>query len=209
MISCVCGMEAWTVGSTVCAVCNGGQEMKHDDRYVAQEGGDHYQVDYQHWDWVTDIHMGYLPGNATKYVSRWRKKNGVADLRKAMTYLDKMILIKEADSEYVFNDPNIGYTVRVCTDRFIQAAGLTGAERSIIEILSGPCTTAMLVLAKDHVRGLLRAGCHNATNHTILDQNRTSDGRAGGMVGQGAASSTSTEPPGVNHPAPFGYEGDE
>lgn len=55
-----------------------------------QEGGDHYQgSEYQHWDWVTDAELPYLIGNATKYVSRWRKKNGVQDLKKALHYIDK------------------------------------------------------------------------------------------------------------------------
>jgi hypothetical protein len=58
---------------------------------VQQHGGDHYQAEYQHWDFVIDTQMGYLPGCATKYVSRWWKKNGLDDLIKARTYIEKMI----------------------------------------------------------------------------------------------------------------------
>lgn len=55
-----------------------------------QIGGDHYRKhEYQHWDWVTDIGMHYLLGCATKYVARWRNKNGVQDLQKAVHYLEK------------------------------------------------------------------------------------------------------------------------
>ena len=54
-----------------------------------QEGGDHYAGDYQHWDWVTDIGLHYLLGCASKYVCRWRKKNGQEDLKKALHYLEK------------------------------------------------------------------------------------------------------------------------
>jgi hypothetical protein len=55
-----------------------------------QVGGDHYQKsDYQHWDWVCDVGLHYLLGCATKYVARWRMKNGVEDLQKAVHYLDK------------------------------------------------------------------------------------------------------------------------
>ena len=63
-----------------------------DERFVTQEGGDHYQSEYQHWSWVTDIGMTYLPATATKYLTRWSKKNGLQDLMKAQTYLDKLIL---------------------------------------------------------------------------------------------------------------------
>jgi hypothetical protein len=54
-----------------------------------QIGGTHYRNKYIHWDYVCDTNMPYLLGNATKYVSRWRDKNGVEDLRKSIHYLEK------------------------------------------------------------------------------------------------------------------------
>jgi hypothetical protein len=55
-----------------------------------QIGGAHYQkAEYQHWDWVCDIELHYLLACATKYVTRWRDKNGVQDLDKAIHYLEK------------------------------------------------------------------------------------------------------------------------
>ena len=55
-----------------------------------QEGGDHYKKrEYQHWDFVVDTGMHYLLGCATKYVARWRDKNGAQDLKKAVHYLEK------------------------------------------------------------------------------------------------------------------------
>lgn len=55
-----------------------------------QVGGAHYQGrEYQHWDWVCDIGLHYLLACASKYVSRWRQKNGVQDLEKALHYIDK------------------------------------------------------------------------------------------------------------------------
>jgi hypothetical protein len=32
-----------------------------------------------------------MEGNVIKYVSRWRKKNGIADLEKAKHYIDLLI----------------------------------------------------------------------------------------------------------------------
>lgn len=122
--------------------------------YVAQEGGDHYQNDYQHWDWVADIGMGYFPGNATKYVSRWRKKNGLADLKKAMTYVDKMIAIRSVDRNAKFNDPiGNGYKIGVCTDRFV--TGLDKLERCICQALCYKCDDAMLRVAKNNLQTLI------------------------------------------------------
>ena len=63
--------------------------MSANDR---QEGGGHYkQFKHETWDVILDWGLGYLDGNAVKYLSRWRHKNGVEDLRKARHYIDKLI----------------------------------------------------------------------------------------------------------------------
>lgn len=58
-----------------------------------QHGGNHYKGgDNQHWDYV--IHaLGnrYLEGQITKYLFRWRDKNGIEDLRKAEHYALKLL----------------------------------------------------------------------------------------------------------------------
>ena len=51
----------------------------------------HYVSSYQHWDLVHNTGMNYLEGASTKYITRWRKKNGIQDLEKALHYLDKII----------------------------------------------------------------------------------------------------------------------
>ena len=57
-----------------------------------QVGGDHYAGTYQHWDFVADVLCGaYFEGQITKYLCRWRKKNGVQDLQKVAHFLDKLI----------------------------------------------------------------------------------------------------------------------
>ena len=58
-----------------------------------QVGGGHYKgTTYQHWDFVMIALAGrYLEGNITKYITRWRKKNGLEDLKKARHYLTKLI----------------------------------------------------------------------------------------------------------------------
>lgn len=54
-----------------------------------QIGGDHYAKEYQHWDFVCDTGMHYLLACFTKYITRWRKKNGIEDLKKPLHYLAK------------------------------------------------------------------------------------------------------------------------
>ena len=56
-----------------------------------QVGGSHYSSGYQHWDFVHDALCGlYLEGQITKYVARWRKKNGLQDLEKALHFAMKL-----------------------------------------------------------------------------------------------------------------------
>jgi len=45
-------------------------------------------------------YVGFLRGNISKYLHRWRYKNGVEDLKKAQWYLDKLIKIQEQEKEY-------------------------------------------------------------------------------------------------------------
>lgn len=55
-----------------------------------QVDGTHYNKrPYQHWDFVCDTNLHYLLGCATKYISRWRDKNGVRDLHKSAHYIEK------------------------------------------------------------------------------------------------------------------------
>lgn len=62
----------------------------NDRQPVAQVGGDHYAGEYQHWDWAIDTRLPPMEYAATKYISRWRKKNGVEDLLKARSYVEKL-----------------------------------------------------------------------------------------------------------------------
>lgn len=63
-----------------------------------QVGGEHYQSPIQHWDFVAANGLDYFQGQITKYVCRWRYKNGVQDLEKARHFLEKYIeLAREID----------------------------------------------------------------------------------------------------------------
>lgn len=63
-----------------------------------QVGGQHYRSKYQHWDFAHKAFGdAYFQGQITKYVYRWRKKNGLEDLNKAAHFLQKLIELREAD----------------------------------------------------------------------------------------------------------------
>ena len=61
-----------------------------------QVGGAHYAVKaIQPWDYIIANDLGYLEGNIVKYVSRWKDKGGIEDLKKAQHYLQKLIEVTE------------------------------------------------------------------------------------------------------------------
>ena len=63
-----------------------------------QVGGTHYQSGDkpQHWDIVAMHDLDYFQGQITKYVMRWKKKNGLQDLQKAMHFLQKYIELESS-----------------------------------------------------------------------------------------------------------------
>lgn len=66
-----------------------------------QVGGTHYQRGgLQHWDFVEAHGIGYLEAAASKYLTRWRDKNGAQDLEKARHYTVKLLELHEEGSRY-------------------------------------------------------------------------------------------------------------
>lgn len=60
-----------------------------------QVGGSHYKdMAIQPVEFIHANGIGYFEGNVIKYVARWRKKNGVADLEKARHYIDLLIKLE-------------------------------------------------------------------------------------------------------------------
>lgn len=52
----------------------------------------HYRKgEIQPWDFITSQGMSFLEGNVVKYIARYKHKNGIDDLKKARTYLNKLI----------------------------------------------------------------------------------------------------------------------
>lgn len=90
-----------------------------------QVGGNHYISDYQHWDFVIDTNLHYLLACATKYIARWRKKNGIEDLKKPLHYLAKA-------EDAGIKSPSISDTC-FYLDKFIR--GLCSEDAEIIVLI--------------------------------------------------------------------------
>lgn len=63
--------------------------MAANDKQIA---GRHYkETSIQPWDYVAANNLGYFEGSAIKYITRWRNKGGIADIQKAIHFLEKLI----------------------------------------------------------------------------------------------------------------------
>jgi hypothetical protein len=66
--------------------------MKTESALDVQVAGDHYKkLAIQPVQYIHANGIGYFEGNVIKYVSRWRDKNGLADLEKAKHYIELLI----------------------------------------------------------------------------------------------------------------------
>jgi hypothetical protein len=73
-----------------------GKQMKANEKQVA---GNHYKSSIEHWDYVVANDLDYFQGQITKYVTRWKNKNGVTDLLKAQHFLEKYIEVVNANDQ--------------------------------------------------------------------------------------------------------------
>jgi len=67
-----------------------------------QVAGNHYKdLPIQPVEYIHANALGYFEGNVIKYVTRWRKKNGLADLEKAKHYVELLIELegRKVDAE--------------------------------------------------------------------------------------------------------------
>ena len=53
---------------------------------------DHYSnLPMEPWDFIQQNKLDFFEGNVVKQICRWKNKGGVTDLRKAITYIEKII----------------------------------------------------------------------------------------------------------------------
>lgn len=109
-----------------CSACSAGDtKMEYHDHHPPfrpgygpsanerQVAGTHYGgATWQHWDWTVENSLGYLEGQVTKYISRWRRKNGREDLEKALHYADKLYEVEKANGCWIYNRFHIPEPVR-------------------------------------------------------------------------------------------------
>ncbi len=126
-----------------------------------QVAGSHYSGKFQHWDWVIDTGVNYLIGNATKYVSRYPKKNGLQDLEKALHYVQKLEEVFCGGRDNNFVTEHEDRRRRALTELFIKEnPDLNDMQREFFRVIvccnSMEHFTQMRKLISDEMNGLRR-----------------------------------------------------
>ncbi len=64
-----------------------------------QEGGSHYKdMKIQPAEYIHANNLPFIEGSVIKYISRWRNKNGIEDLKKAKHFIDLLIELEYGSS---------------------------------------------------------------------------------------------------------------
>lgn len=72
-----------------------------------QIGGSHYkEMKIQVVEYCYANNIGFLEGAAIKYLSRWRKKGGIDDLKKAKHFCELLIELAQKDKGGEKNEKN-------------------------------------------------------------------------------------------------------
>lgn len=65
-----------------------------------QVAGDHYfSLPIQPIEYIHANKLPFIEGNVVKYITRWREKNGVEDLRKVIHYVELLIELESKKGE--------------------------------------------------------------------------------------------------------------
>lgn len=154
--------------------------MSANDTQVA---GTHYRTAIQHWDYVIANDMDYFQGQITKYVTRWKKKNGIQDLKKAQHFLAKYIEAVESGVTFTNAAVEVPVTIEMPATA-VEAAAKEVAHYEISQLFE----TEGFVGTQDwwrckqcRERFCVPIGVNPAETHRCSPEEPT----GGGYVGQG------------------------
>jgi hypothetical protein len=79
--------------------CDKMQDASGVSALATQEGGGHYKdLAIQPVEYIHANGIGYFEGCVIKYVTRWKMKNGMEDLRKARHFIDLLLELEGKDA---------------------------------------------------------------------------------------------------------------
>lgn len=125
--------------------------MTQSSNYIEQVGGYHYGRKYGHWDYCKEENIAYLEGSATKYIYRWRLKAGIQDLKKALSFVAKLMIGNintwHSETNIHMHDSRL--------ERFFIENSVQSEEREIIKILMHWSTFEDLISAHTKIYNMI------------------------------------------------------
>lgn len=86
-----------------------------------QIGGTHYKdLAIQPVEYIHKNSLGFCEGNVVKYVTRWKQKGGIEDLKKARHFLDLLIDMETDDTLQAVENLRQEHDSSAETDKFYQ-----------------------------------------------------------------------------------------
>ena len=65
-----------------------------------QTGGNHYKkCSIQPIEYIHANNLPFIEGNVVKYITRWRDKNGIEDLKKVIHYVELLIELESRNGK--------------------------------------------------------------------------------------------------------------
>ena len=144
--------------------------MSANDRQV---GGTHYKTAYEHWDLVLAVGLGYMEGQATGYVARWRRKNGLEDLSKALHYVEKLIECR-ARAAQILRRASHGVALEEIW-KFSVANDLSSLERVFMERLAVWRTLGDLETARELLLQIMAEATPEPAPVPLAEENHYSE----------------------------------
>ena len=131
-----------------------GEEAAMANPSTRQVGGTHYQPSeggVGHWDYCDFQNVPYLESASTKYLSRWRNKNGIQDLEKSLHYLEKRIFNFRNHTGVLIGSRKNGPMF----DQFLKTSHIHHPEALIIDTILHWKSLRHLMLAREALIGLI------------------------------------------------------
>ena len=98
-----------------------------------QIGGSHYsELPYQPIELIYKLDLGFIQGNIIKYITRWRFKNGLEDLKKAEHYCELGFYYEETSSKYSNRYKYTSTHIVNQVSKFVEQNAMTNTEKAII-----------------------------------------------------------------------------
>lgn len=102
-----------------------------------QIGGTHYsELPYQPIELIYKLDLGFIQGNIVKYITRWRYKNGLEDLKKAEHYCELGFYYEETNSKHSSRYRYTSSHIVNEANKYVEQNALTNTEKAIIVFIA-------------------------------------------------------------------------